>query len=181
MSIIDEMREHTYKLIVAGPVGAGKTAAIQVLSDKGVVTTDEVASDHIKLMKKTTTVAMDYGVMKLPSGESVRLYGTPGQKRFDFMWEILSQNALGLVLLLNAEEPDPVADLEYYLDSFMPLIASSAMVVGVTHTENADWDLHDRLTQALVARGVASNVTMVDARVKEQMQELVRSLIYMIA
>lgn len=30
MSAINEVREQTYKLIIAGPVGAGKTAAIQV-------------------------------------------------------------------------------------------------------------------------------------------------------
>lgn len=181
MSIIDEISAHSYKLIVAGPVGAGKTEAIRSLSDKGIVTTEEVASDDVKHLKKTTTVAMDYGVMKLDSGEQVRLYGTPGQRRFDFMWEILSENALGLVLLLNATEEDPVADLHYYLDAFMPLIASSALVVGITHAEDMPWDLHDRLTAALMERGMAANVSVVDAREKEQMRLLVRSLIYMIA
>lgn len=181
MSIIDEISAHSYKLIVAGPVGAGKTEAIRSLSDKGIVTTEEVASDDVKHLKKTTTVAMDYGVMKLDSGEQVRLYGTPGQRRFDFMWEILSENALGLVLLLNATEEDPVADLHYYLDAFMPLITSSALVVGITHAEDMPWDLHDRLTAALMERGMAANVSVVDAREKEQMRLLVRSLIYMIA
>ena len=75
----------TYKIIIAGPVGAGKTEAIRSLSDKGVVTTEEIASDDVAKMKKTTTVAMDYGVMILESGEQVRLYSTPGQRRFDFM------------------------------------------------------------------------------------------------
>lgn len=181
MSIIDEISAHSYKLIVAGPVGAGKTEAIRSLSDKGIVTTEEVASDDVKHLKKTTTVAMDYGVMKLDSGEQVRLYGTPGQRRFDFMWEILSENALGLVLLLNATEEDPVADLHYYLDAFMPLITSSALVVGITHAEDMPWDLHDRLTAALMERGMTANVSVVDAREKEQMRLLVRSLIYMIA
>lgn len=180
MSIIKKLANQSYKLIIAGPVGAGKTEAIRSLSDKGIVTTEEVASDEVGLIKKTTTVAMDYGVMKLDSGEQVRLYGTPGQRRFDFMWEILSENALGLILLLNAEEDDPVADLHYYLDAFMPLIASSALVVGVTHAQNMPWDLHDRLSQALMARGVATNVSIVDAREREQMQLLVRTLIYMI-
>lgn len=181
MSVISDLNSQAYKLIIAGPVGVGKTQAIRSLSDNGVVTTEELASDDVKHMKKTTTVAMDYGVMRLESGEVVRLYGTPGQRRFDFMWEILSENALGLILLLNAEEPDPVADLHYYLDSFMPLIKSSALIVGVTHAENAPWDLHDRLTLALLERGITANVVMVDARVKEQMQGIVRSLIYMIA
>ena len=181
MSAINEVREQTYKLIIAGHVGAGKTAAIQVLSDKGVVTTDEVASDDTKLIKKTTTVAMDYGVMILDSGEQVRLYGTPGQRRFDFMWEILSENALGLILLLNAEEKDPVNDLDYYLDAFSPLIKSSALVVGVTHAENMPWDLHETLSKRLMERGVGANVMIVDARDREQMRRMVRSLIYMIA
>lgn len=181
MSIIDEVREHTYKLIIAGPVGAGKTAAIQSLSDKGVVTTDEIASDDVKFMKKTTTVAMDYGVMVLDSGEQVRIYGTPGQRRFDFMWEILSENALGLILLLNAEEPNPVQDLDYYLDAFSPLIKSSALVVGVTHAENMPWDLHESLSQRLVERGIAANVMIVDARNREEMRRMVRSLVYMIS
>ena len=100
-----------YKLVFAGPVGAGKTTAIQTLSDIEVVSTDTQATDDVRLLKNTTTVAMDYGLMKLATGDQVRLYGTPGQQRFDFMWEILSENALGLVLMLKASAPDPVADL----------------------------------------------------------------------
>lgn len=169
-----------YKLIVAGPVGAGKTEAIRTLSDKGVLTTEEIASDDVKFIKRTTTVAMDYGVMKLDSGETVRIYGTPGQRRFDFMWEILSENALGLILLLNATDEDPIDDLDYYLDKFMPLISGSALVVGVTHAEDIPWDLHQRLSEYIVEKGVIANVILVDARKREDMLDLVKSLIYMI-
>ena len=170
----------TYKIIFAGPVGAGKTQAIRSLSDKEVVTTEELASDDVKMMKKTTTVAMDYGIMKLPTGEQVRLYGTPGQKRFDFMWEILSENALGLILLINATNPDPVQDMKDYMESFLPLIHSSAMIVGVTHAENMPWDLHQRLTDELVKMNIPANVIVVDAREKEQMSQLVSVLIHSI-
>ncbi len=176
-----KQRKDVYKLIVAGPVGAGKTEAIGVLSDSKVISTEEIASDEIKKIKRTTTVAMDYGVMKLESGESIRIYGTPGQKRFDFMWEILSENALGLVLLLNAEDDNPIADLEYYLKKFMPLISGSALVVGITHAENIKWDLHQKLSDYLISHGVPANVAIVDARDREQMRNLVSSLIYMIA
>ena len=180
-TVSDIHNKHVYKIVIAGPVGAGKTEAIRVLSDKGVVSTEAVASDDVKLLKKTTTVAMDYGIMKLDSGEQVRLYGTPGQKRFDFMWEILSENALGLILLINAEEADPLADLQEYLESFMPLVTGSALVVGVTHAENMAWDLHQRLSDYLLSIEVPANVMIVDARSKEQMRQLVRSLIYAIA
>lgn len=176
----DYTSKDTYKIIIAGPVGAGKTEAIRSLSDKEVVTTEEIASDDTKNLKKTTTVAMDYGIMKLDTGEQVRLYGTPGQKRFDFMWEILSENALGLVLLLNATYEDPVQDLKDYMESFLPLINNSAMVIGVTHAENMPWDLHQRLSDVLMAQDIAANVMTVDARDKEQMAQLIQVLIYAI-
>ncbi len=181
MSSVKELSKDVYKLIIAGPVGAGKTEAIRSLSDKEVVTTEEVASDEVKNMKRTTTVAMDYGVMKLDSGEAIRIYGTPGQRRFDFMWEILSENALGLILLLNAEEENPLDDLAYYLDKFMPLISGSALVVGITHAENMPWDLHQKLSEYLVDRHIPANVAVVDARERDQMRQLVSSLVYMIA
>ena len=62
----------TYKIVFAGPVGAGKTTAIQSLSDIEVVTTEAATSDDARFLKATTTVAMDYGLMKLASGDQVR-------------------------------------------------------------------------------------------------------------
>ncbi|WP_227429752.1 GTP-binding protein [Psychrobacter sp. I-STPA6b] len=180
-SLLDNIPNNTYKIIIAGPVGAGKTEAIRVLSDKDVVSTEEAASDEVQQIKKTTTVAMDYGIMKLDSGEQVRLYGTPGQKRFDFMWEILSENALGLILLINATTDDPVQDLKDYLQSFIPLVQGSALVVGVTHAENVAWDLHQRLSDYLISIDIPANVMTVDAREKDQMRQLVRALVYAIA
>ena len=129
-----------YKLVFAGPVGAGKTTAIQSLSDIEVVRTEANASDEVRLLKQTTTVAMDYGRMNLPNGDQVRLFGTPGQKRFDFMWDILTENALGLVLMLNASAEDPVDDLRTYVTAFRSFIDSTALVVGLTHVENGSWD-----------------------------------------
>lgn len=173
--------KNIYKIIFAGPVGVGKTEAIRSLSDKEVVSTEEKASDAVRQIKQTTTVAMDYGIMKLDSGEQVRLYGTPGQKRFDFMWEILSENALGLVLLINAQSPDPVQDMLDYMAGFRPLIDNSAMIVGITHAEAMPWDLHQRLTDTLLSLGLPANVISVDARDKKQMAQLVSMLIYSIA
>ena len=134
-----------YKLVFAGPVGAGKTTAIQSLSDIEVVRTEANASDEVRLLKQTTTVAMDYGRMNLPNGDQVRLFGTPGQKRFDFMWDILTENALGLVLMLNASAEDPVDDLRTYVTAFRSFIDSTALVVGLTHVENGSWDTRQRL------------------------------------
>jgi GTPase SAR1 family protein len=95
-----------YKLLFTGPVGAGKTTAIASLSDEAPIKTDVVASDMTRRFKPETTVALDYGVMRLPAGGKLHLYGTPlygtpGQERFDFMWEILTTGGVGLIVLLR--------------------------------------------------------------------------------
>ncbi|MFI0546868.1 MAG: GTP-binding protein [Brachymonas sp.] len=169
-----------YKLVFAGPVGAGKTTAIQTLSDIEVVSTDAQASDEVRLLKKTTTVAMDYGLMKLANGDQVRLYGTPGQQRFDFMWEILTENALGLVLMIKASAPDPVADLRSYVQAFRAFIDETALVVGLTHGDVAGCNTRADIMQALESLGLPPVVLDADARNRPHMAALVKSLIYSI-
>ena len=90
-----------YKVIFTGPVGAVKTTAINSIIDVPPIKTDASASDMTKSRKASTTVAMDYGIMNLAGGEKLHLYGTPGQERFDFMWDILTTGGIGLVLLLG--------------------------------------------------------------------------------
>ncbi|MET0055955.1 MAG: ATP/GTP-binding protein, partial [Candidatus Thiodiazotropha sp. 6PLUC10] len=121
-----------FKIIFSGPVGAGKTTAITTISDIAPVSTDELATDMTRSRKNGTTVAMDYGLIKLQDNEQIHLYGTPGQERFDFMWEILTQGGIGLVLLISNQRPDPFRDLHFFLNAFKEFIAQGKVVVGVT-------------------------------------------------
>ena len=171
-------RTNIYRLVFAGPVGAGKTTAIQSLSDIEVVRTEANASDDVKTLKKTTTVAMDYGLMKLASGDQVRLYGTPGQKRFDFMWDILTENALGLVLMLRGNSPDPVADLRTYVTEFRDFIDRTSLVVGITHSDQGSWQTRQMVSRELVAMGLPPTAMDTDARSRAHMATLVKALIY---
>ncbi len=166
------------RLVSAGPVGAGKTTAIQSLSDIEVVRTEANASDNVKTLKKTTTVAMDYGLMKLASGDQVRLYGTPGQKRFDFMWDILTENALGLVLMLRGNSPDPVADLRPYVTEFRDFLDRTSLVVGITHPDQGRWPTRPLAPRELVAMGLPPTAMDTDARSRAHMATLVKALIY---
>ncbi len=68
--------------------------------------------------------------MNLANGDKVRLYGTPGQERFDFMWDILSENALGLVLLLDGSSPDPEGDLHAYVNALKKIIDCNSGCCG---------------------------------------------------
>jgi signal recognition particle receptor subunit beta len=167
-----------YKIVFTGPAGAGKTTAIRTLSDIPVVQTEAAATDQVRQLKPATTVAMDYGMMKLANGDKVNIYGTPGQKRFDFMWDILSQDAQGMVLMINATAPNPVDDLRLFCSHFRPFIDSDTLVVAVTHADQVKFDVTTLLMNELQQQGAAPRVMEVDARQRKTMALLVESLIF---
>ena len=122
------------KIVFSGPMGAGKTQAIATLSDISVVSTEVKNTDlHINA-KALTTVGMDYGEMTLEDGVSIGLYGTPGQERFNFIWPILSQGAMGVIILIDHAAQDPVADLAHYLDIFSKIYQGN-IVVGISQLD----------------------------------------------
>lgn len=128
-----------WNIAVLGSVGSGKTTAIRTISDIEVVDTDVDASDEETLaLKATTTVAMDMGVMDLGNGDRLRLHGAPGQDRFDFMWEILLEQAKGALIFIDHSRPDPVEDMRTYIQAFRENKNSVdyPLVIGVTHAEN---------------------------------------------
>lgn len=129
--------QRIYKVVFAGPVGAGKTTAIATLSHTPIVRTDQRASDMTRDRKPATTVAMDFGVMNVSETERIHLYGMPGQERFDFMWKILEKGALGIVLLIDNSRRAPLDDLAFYLKAFEKLVARTQLAVGVTFTDRA--------------------------------------------
>lgn len=172
-------RPQVHKIVFVGPVGAGKTQAIRSLSDIEVVSTEASASDEVRRIKPQTTVAMDYGVLNLDTGDRVRLYGTPGQDRFDFMWDILTENALGLVMLIKADAPDPVDDLRLCVGNFRRVIADTALVVGLTHGDSQTARLlRPAMAAELVRLGLPPVVMSADARLRADMVMLVKALIY---
>jgi hypothetical protein len=92
-----------YKVLVTGPFNAGKTEFTRTISDIPIVATERRISDHLKAVKDETTVAMDYGQFRL-DGDLFHLYGTPGQSRFDFMWDILSKEIHAFIVLVDSND-----------------------------------------------------------------------------
>ncbi len=167
-----------HKIIFTGPVGAGKTTAISSISDIAVIRTDEQASDMTKKRKPKTTVAMDYGMMKLGGGEAIHLYGTPGQERFNFMWDILTHGGIGLILLLDNSRADPFKDLHFFVDTFRPFIDKNKMSVGVTQSDvKAQPELSEYHVE-LKKMGLNPPLFEVDARRREDVLKLVEALLY---
>ncbi|MCK5359911.1 MAG: ATP/GTP-binding protein [Gammaproteobacteria bacterium] len=166
------------KIIFAGSVGAGKSSSIQAISDIELVNTEEIASDEVRLMKETTTVAMDYGQMNLEDGTKLHLYGAPGQKRFDFMWEILAEGAIGIILLIDDAAADPMAELNDYLQAFKGQLNSRSMVIGITRTDLSESYELNAYRDLVSSYDTLTPVFTVDAREEFQVKTLVRALLY---
>jgi len=98
---------NAHKVVITGPFNAGKTQFIRTISDIPIVTTEQRISDGRKSVKDVTTVAMDYGQVRL-DGDLFHLYGTPGQPRFDFMWDILTKEMQAFVLLVDSGDRESI-------------------------------------------------------------------------
>ena len=167
----------TEKIIFTGPVGAGKTTAIGSISDTPPVGTDVRCTDESRQLKDTTTVAMDYSYISLEDGSRVHLYGTPGQERFNFMWNILTQGGIGLVLLVNNDHPSPVEQMEFYLDAFKDFINQTGVVIGVTRSGISDTASIDEFQNKLFERNQIFPVFEIDARNADDVKILVHALL----
>ena len=170
------MRNH--KIIFTGPVGAGKTTAISAISDIPVIGTDANAKDMASRLKATTTVAMDYGLIALEGGERIHLYGTPGQERFDFMWEILSQGGLGLILLLDNSRSHPFKDMQFFLEAFKDFIASNKVAIGITRMDLGDGPALEEYHKELRKMKLNPPLFEIDARRREDVAMLLEALMY---
>jgi len=165
------------KLIFTGPVGAGKTTAIAAISEVPPIRTDVRSTDEARLRKETTTVAMDYGYFTLDDSSRIHLYGTPGQERFDFMWTILTQGGIGLILLIDNARPDPMADLEFYLNAFKDFIQKTGVVIGVTRMDMPGHAGLDDYRQKLFDRGEVYPIFEIDAREPNDVKILIHALL----
>ncbi len=168
------------KLLFAGAMGAGKTSAIRAISEIAPITTEAANGDRAECDKDETTVAMDYGEITLATGEKLRLYGTPGQARFQFMWPILATGALGVVILIDNSRPDPLADLALYLDAFRALADSGAVVVGVGHMDCCPRPSLEAYAERLAALDVVVPVMPADARRRDDVLEMLAILLQQI-
>jgi small GTP-binding protein len=106
-----------YKVLVTGPFNAGKTEFTRTISDIPIVTTERRISNHFQSVKDETTVAMDYGQTKL-DGDLFHLYGTPGQPRFEFMWDILSKEMDAFVVLVDSNDRQELVQAKRLIRTF---------------------------------------------------------------
>jgi len=171
------MNKEVVKMVITGPVNAGKTTLIRHISDVPVIATDEIATDEVANVKKHTTVAMDYGILHVDESLELHLYGTPGQRRFDFMWDVLAVGAVGAVFLVDSSDAESVNEMKYIYHYFRDRMRLPA-VVGVTKQDIRGSIEPEQIRVHLEADNVP--VICCDPRNKEDSKMLVLSLLEMV-
>jgi small GTP-binding protein len=164
------------KVVVTGPFAAGKTTLIRTISEITVPSTERGVTDSTRKRKAETTVAMDFGRITIDRDLVLYLFGTPGQDRFDFMWEILGEGMIGYLLLVDASREDSVQEAAGILAAFRTM-ARVPYVVALNRASAEDHTLVDSVRQQLE---IPSDVAILecDATDKESVKNVLLALLY---
>ncbi len=133
----------TVKMVVTGPFSAGKTEFIRSVSEIDVVSTERKITSDAERIKETTTVAMDFGRITIDDELVLYLFGTPGQKRFDFMWEILSEGMLGFIVMIDSTRPETFREARSILETFRAYAPTPYVVAANKQDRDDAWDIED--------------------------------------
>jgi small GTP-binding protein len=164
------------KIVVTGPFAAGKTTLIRTISEITVLSTERGITDDTRSRKAETTVAMDFGRITIDRDLVLYLFGTPGQERFDFMWEILGEGMLGYVLLVDASRPETLQEAAGILAAFRRM-AHVPFVVALNRSADVDPRIEDDVRRSLEL-GPEVPLVPCDATDKDSVKAVLLALLY---
>lgn len=169
----------TVKMVVTGPFSSGKTEFIRSISEIDVVSTErEITSEAERLEKSATTVAMDFGRITVDDDLVLYLFGTPGQRRFDFMWEILAEGMLGFIVMVDSSKPETFREAKSILETFRAYAPTPYVVAANKQDHEEAWNTDDLRIALRIDDGI--KLLPCVARDKESVKNVLLELLYAI-
>jgi small GTP-binding protein len=174
------MAMQTVKMVITGPFASGKTEFIRSISEIDVVSTDARVSEGTREaeIKGETTVAMDFGRITIDDELVLYLFGTPGQRRFDFMWEILAEGMLGFVVMVDSTKPETFREAKSILETFRAYAPTPYVVAANKQDLEDAWPAED----LRIALRIDENVKLLPcvAKDKNKVKGVLLELLYSI-
>ena len=164
------------KVVVTGPCNAGKTTFIKSVSEITVLSTERQVSDTSAEGAGETTVAMDFGRITVSDDVVLYLFGTPGQSRFSFMWETLSEGMLGFVLMVDAMVPETFDDARSMIEFFTDMSDVPFVVAAYKISPDDTEQLHQVRSDLKLDPKVP--LLPVDARDRDSVKAVLLGLLY---
>lgn len=171
------------KILIAGGFGVGKTTMVSSVSEippvstEALMTTASVEADDTTLVpeKTASTVAMDFGRITIDEQVVLYMFGTPGQRRFWFMWDALCSGALGAAVLVDVRRlTDSFGPIDYFEAQRLPY------VIVINEFEGAPEHSSEEIRDALAVDPWVP-VLRCDARHREGAKQVLIALVEHVA
>lgn len=163
------------KILFAGPSGVGVTTVIKNISDIA----PEIKKEKInKVGDDEVTADIDYGLLKLDTGDQIHLYGIPDRETVKLDHETLSKNCIGMILLINNTDVEPVGCMLQNVAYYQELVGKEAIAVGLTEYDKTPTPDINEFHIALKENKLNIPVFSVNIHDKNDIITLIKALLY---
>jgi len=172
----------SYKVVLLGSPGSGKTTAIDSASDGNALSSEVSATDSVASTKSNTTVGIDYADIELDDVDDnqavkINLFGTPGQIKYNFVWDMVAKDAHAFIILLDMSRPEPLLYLNFYLKFLKNEIGKSNNIYcALTHCENYSGSISNMIYCIEDDFPTLSGVYRIDARNNEDLMIMIEDI-----
>ena len=155
------------KIVVTGPPESGKSRFVTSATELGV------SVDRAGPGRDATTVAMDFGWLHWQDFE-ITLYGTPGQPRFDPMLPVILNNAMGVILLVDATDHGQLARARHL---YKIVAKMHVPVVVAANKKDLPGQMSEEEIRKEIGIGKSIPIFLISAHRKDDVRAVLESLV----